>query len=159
MTEDLAKAVDGLRALVLAGEQLRNAIATHYAIGASETLTLSHLQLQDGLSPHELAERVGLTPSTITSVLDRLEKVDFVRRSPHPTDRRRTIITLTHTGKELLNRSDEWLSAAITRLGPDTAPTAAAALGHLANSLWQQAGEVHNLPPARHAPPVQPPPP
>lgn len=77
--------------------------------------------------------------------------VDFIRRSPHPTDRRKTIIALTETGEELLTRSDEWLSAAIARLGPDALPNVAAALGHLADSLAEQATEVNNLPPARHA--------
>ncbi len=151
VADDLTEAVDGLHALVLAGERLRHAIAAHYAIGSSETLALSHLRVQDGLSPHELAERVGLTPSTITSLLDRLETVDFVRRSPHPTDRRKTIIALTETGAELLACSDESLSAAIARLGPDALPKVAAALGHLANNLAEQATEVNNLPPARHA--------
>lgn len=151
VADQLTEAVDGLRSLVLVGEQLRHAIAAHYAIGASETLVLSHLQLQDGLSPHELAVRVGLTPSTITSVLDRLELVDLVRRSPHPTDRRRMIIALTETGEEVLACSDEWLSAAIARLGPDTLSNVAAALGPLATSLAEQVTEVNNLPPAAPA--------
>lgn len=150
VADHLAEAVDGLRGLVVAGEQLRHAIAAHYAISASEALALSHLRLQDGLGPHQLAERVGLRPSTITSVLDRLEIVDFIRRSPHPTDRRKKIIALTETGEELLARCDEWLSAAIARLGPDALPNLAAALGHLANTLAELATEVNNLPPARH---------
>lgn len=145
VAEHLTEAVDGLHAVLLAGEQLRRAIAEHYGISASETLALSHLRVQDGLSPHEIAARVGLTPSTITSVLDRLETGDFVRRSPHPTDRRKTIITLTETGEEFLARSDEWLRAALTRLTPDALPHIAAALGPLTNSLAQQATKVHTL--------------
>lgn len=149
--DDLTAGVIALRSLIVAGEQLRHAIAEHWAIGASETAALSHLRLDNGLSPRELSDRLGLTPSTVTSLLDRLELVGFVRRTPHPTDRRMTIITLTQPGEELLARSDEWLSAAVGRIGGDAIPAVAAAMTLLATGLGEQANEIRSLPPARHA--------
>lgn len=148
--DHVSQTIDGLRALVIASEQLRHAFVVHYAVGASEIIALSHLRLHNGLSPRELAERIGLTPSTVTSLLDRLQTADFVRRSAHPTDRRMTVITLTDSGEEMLAHADEWLGAAIGRLDPEDLPHLAAALGRLANSLEEQATTVNNLPPARH---------
>lgn len=148
---DLTEGVTALRALIVSGEQLRHAIAEHWAIGASETAALSHLRLHDGLSPRELSDRLGLTPSTVTSLLDRLELVGFVRRTPHPTDRRMTTITLTEPGEQLLARSDDWLSAAVGRIGGDAIPAVTAAMTLLAAGLGEQANEIRRLPPARRA--------
>lgn len=145
-TEDLTEGVTALRALIVSGEQLRHAIAEHWALGVSETTALSHLRLHDGLSPRELSDRLGLTPSTLTSLLDRLEVIDFIRRSPHPTDRRMTIISLAEPGEKLLNRSDEWLSAAVGRLGAEALPDVAAAMTRLAAGLGEQAKEIKSLP-------------
>lgn len=41
----------------------------------------------------------GLKRSTLTSVLDRLEEREWIKRSPHPEDRRSLIITLKAKGK------------------------------------------------------------
>jgi DNA-binding MarR family transcriptional regulator len=39
-----------------------------------------------------LAELTGLTTAAVTSIIDRLEKADYVRRTNDPKDRRRTIV-------------------------------------------------------------------
>ena len=42
-----------------------------------------------------LSEAVGVTPRTITGLIDALEKDGWVERRAHPTDRRATIVALT----------------------------------------------------------------
>ena len=44
------------------------------------------------MSPSALARRVGVHPATMTGVLDRLEKGDWVARDRAPTDRRAVVI-------------------------------------------------------------------
>jgi len=46
-------------------------------------------------SPSQLAERLGLTTGSITSLLDRLARVGYLTREPHPTDRRKTVVRAT----------------------------------------------------------------
>jgi DNA-binding MarR family transcriptional regulator len=57
---------------------------------------------EQGLSPSEFAERIGVTRATITSLLDGLERDGFVQRQPHPVDRRMLRIHLTEKGRELI---------------------------------------------------------
>jgi DNA-binding MarR family transcriptional regulator len=49
----------------------------------------------DGIPIAELARRTSLGKSTLTSMLDRLEKSDYLRRVPSPADRRETLIKRT----------------------------------------------------------------
>jgi DNA-binding MarR family transcriptional regulator len=46
----------------------------------------------------DLAERVGLSPSGLTRLVDRLEAKDLVRRQPDPSDGRCALARLTDTG-------------------------------------------------------------
>ncbi|HWS28559.1 MAG TPA: MarR family transcriptional regulator [Clostridia bacterium] len=51
----------------------------------------------DGLSITELAETTGLTNTTLTGMLDRLETAGFLRRAYDKSDRRKVRIRLTDT--------------------------------------------------------------
>ena len=51
------------------------------------------------LSPSRLAEATGLSAAATTSMIDRLERKGFVRRVPHPTDRRGTLVEMTEAGQ------------------------------------------------------------
>jgi DNA-binding MarR family transcriptional regulator len=48
-------------------------------------------------TPRLLADRLGLTTGSVTSMLDRLEKMGYLTRSPHPGDRRKVIVRATGT--------------------------------------------------------------
>ncbi len=43
---------------------------------------------------HALATRLEVSPRNITGLVDALEAVGYVIRSPHPSDRRSTIVSL-----------------------------------------------------------------
>ena len=66
------------------------------------------------LSPSAIAEYVGVTRTTVTGLLDFLEKRKLVRRMNHPDDRRRIQTVLTPTGRALVNRATPtfWRSCA-----------------------------------------------
>jgi DNA-binding MarR family transcriptional regulator len=59
------------------------------------------------LSQLELATRIGVTPSVVVDMLDELEALDAIRRVPQESDRRRRIIELTPTGRELRRQAGE----------------------------------------------------
>ena len=47
------------------------------------------------VTPRLLADRLGLTTGSVTAMLDRLEKIGYLTRSAHPTDKRRLIVRAT----------------------------------------------------------------
>ncbi len=53
---------------------------------------------EDGLQANELGKRAGLEPSTMTGLLDRMERDGLVKRKPDPNDRRAHRIHLTKEG-------------------------------------------------------------
>jgi DNA-binding MarR family transcriptional regulator len=54
---------------------------------------------QDGLGALELGRRSGLEPSSMTGLLDRMQRHDLIRREADPRDRRAQRICLTRAGK------------------------------------------------------------
>ena len=50
---------------------------------------------KDGISIYELAKKTQLKKSTMTSMLDRLEKIGYIKRQYHKTDRRKILIIRT----------------------------------------------------------------
>jgi DNA-binding MarR family transcriptional regulator len=55
----------------------------------------------DGLSPGEVARRLGLATPTVTRAATRMEASGLLRREPHPTDRRLVRLVLTAKGRAL----------------------------------------------------------
>ncbi|HEY2700441.1 MAG TPA: MarR family transcriptional regulator, partial [Pseudonocardiaceae bacterium] len=74
------------------GAVLNDVIAARIGIGGTDLKCL-FLVLNEPRTPRELATELRLPPSTITSVLDRLERAGFVRRAASPTDRRRVQVS------------------------------------------------------------------
>ena len=52
-------------------------------------------QIMSGLSGE-----LGVTPRNVTALVDALEEDGLVRRKPHPTDRRATVIEMTGKGEQ-----------------------------------------------------------
>ena len=50
------------------------------------------------LSASRLADATGLSAAATTSMIDRLERKGFVRRTPHPSDRRQVLVEMTEAG-------------------------------------------------------------
>jgi DNA-binding MarR family transcriptional regulator len=67
---------------------------------------LRRTQMSGDATPGRLARDLLLTPAAATARIDRLERKGFVRRTPHPTDRRAVRLELTPAG------DDAWHQAA-----------------------------------------------
>jgi DNA-binding MarR family transcriptional regulator len=52
-----------------------------------------------------IGHRLWITPGTVTSAVDRLERDGLTRRVPHPTDARATILEITGGGRRLFDRA------------------------------------------------------
>src|SRR5207244_11552123 len=60
---------------------------------------------RDGLRPTDLAERVLITKSGLTRLLDRLVERGYIDRRPCPSDRRGQLIVLTQDGRRAFRRA------------------------------------------------------
>lgn len=60
---------------------------------------LALLYAHGTLPMKEIAEKIHKTKATVTVLIDKLEKMDFVTRESSPTDSRYTYISLTEKGK------------------------------------------------------------
>jgi DNA-binding MarR family transcriptional regulator len=82
--------------------------------------TLTSLELGGALTPSELAEVERVQPPTMTKLVARLEERGLVQRTPHPTDRRQVILSVTEPGRAMLAQferaRDEWLSIRLAEL-------------------------------------------
>jgi DNA-binding MarR family transcriptional regulator len=61
----------------------------------------------DNILISRLSEKTGLAKTTLTSMLDRLEKSGHIQRVYDPNDRRTVKIMLTKTAKSMKNKYDE----------------------------------------------------
>jgi DNA-binding MarR family transcriptional regulator len=59
------------------------------------------LWCEDGLKVIDLGRKSGLEPSTMTGLLDRMERDELLYREADPSDRRAQRIYLTTTGREV----------------------------------------------------------
>jgi DNA-binding MarR family transcriptional regulator len=74
-----------------------------------ESLVISHLQLNPGISPSRLGAEIGLRSSNVSEILRALAGRGMIERVPDPTDRRFVSVQLTPLAVENLARvRAEW---------------------------------------------------
>lgn len=56
-----------------------------------------------------LSERLQLHQTTVTNSVDRLEKLGYVQRVPHPSDRRTTYAAITERGSAAVEEASQYL--------------------------------------------------
>jgi DNA-binding MarR family transcriptional regulator len=72
-----------------------------YGLTPPQYFVFNALWMGDGVSAGELGDRVSLDGSTLTGIIDRMERSGYVERRPNPDDRRSVLIFLTPTAREL----------------------------------------------------------
>jgi DNA-binding MarR family transcriptional regulator len=85
-------------------------------VTASEFAVTSWLNVVGGATPTELADRLGLAPTTLSAMIDRLVRKKQVRRVRHPEDGRSYRLELTAKGKATNARNGERFARAIETL-------------------------------------------
>lgn len=69
-----------------------------YGLSATKALLLLEISPGNGEHPRTLAAKLDLENSSISGLLDRLEKKNLIERRPDPNDRRGILIFLTTAG-------------------------------------------------------------
>ncbi len=69
-----------------------------------QRLVVQTLGLQQPQSIASIGSTLGLSASTMTRIIDRLEALNVLIRKPHPSDRRVTILQLTQRGRRVFEQ-------------------------------------------------------
>ncbi|KIF72284.1 hypothetical protein HY68_18940 [Streptomyces sp. AcH 505] len=100
--------VDDVTAAVLAASRLLIAVSARSLAAVTEGVTLPQFRLLMVLAAHgdaklvQLAERLGVNPSTAMRMLDRLIAAGLADRQSNPANRRETMLRLTPEGRRLV---------------------------------------------------------
>lgn len=108
------------------------------ALTAHQAGVLSHLDAFEPVMVGELAEHLGVTASTMSITLTRLERVGLISRARDPADRRVMNVLLTSAGVRLRDASSELdperVDRMLSRLDPESRTAALRGLGLLAEA-------------------------
>jgi DNA-binding MarR family transcriptional regulator len=89
-------------------------------LSETQLAALSALEKHHSMTPGELAEHEKVQPPSMTRVIAVLDERNLVSRSPHPTDRRQAVLTVTEEGRALVQRvrrrKDAWLARHLAEL-------------------------------------------
>lgn len=109
---------------------------------ASRAEVLFTLHSQGPMVQRELSQALRCTPRYVTALIDGLEAEDWVRRGPHPTDRRATVVHLTERGTEAAARMHAERLAAAGQLFGQIARSDLTAFIAVARSVLAQLGQA-----------------
>jgi DNA-binding MarR family transcriptional regulator len=101
--------------------------------GLSDTqlAALAALERHGQMTPGELADHEKVQPPSMTRVIAALEERGLVMRGPHATDRRQVVLTVTESGRTVVEQSrklrEAWLARRLRELTPQERATLRAA--------------------------------
>jgi DNA-binding MarR family transcriptional regulator len=98
-------------------------------LSAAETNVLACFAGAPALTVRELVNATGQRPSTLTGVLDRLERRGLIGRRPNPADRRSVVVELTADGDAAAERVAAAFADVEARLPADAIRHALSAVG------------------------------
>ena len=122
----------------------------------SQLRVLHILNADPGMTAGNLAERLGVRPSTVTGIVDRLVKQDLVERRADPDDRRVVRNLLTNRGTEVVSdlarAGREFIMGILERLSEEELLNALAGMGGINIKAQQMGVQVQREVPVPAAP-------
>ena len=76
-----------------------------------EALVLLQFSRKGSLPLGKMGERLQVHRTSVTNIVDGLEKLGYARRSPHERDRRSSLASITDRGREVAVQATEVLNA------------------------------------------------
>ena len=99
--DDALRLLEVFRTLVLAFKRWSGTLLEAEGSSPARMRLLGVLHCAGPRIMSGLGEELGVTPRQVTNLVDALEAEGLVRRTPHATDRRATVIRITPRGAEL----------------------------------------------------------
>jgi DNA-binding MarR family transcriptional regulator len=98
-------------------KSLRRQMSSVNTYSMTEIETIAHLARFGSLLPTELAALTKVKTQSMSQILKEMEDHQVIKRTPSKDDKRKVFISLTVTGKNLVEKAkydkDEWLTSAI----------------------------------------------
>ncbi len=107
------RVLDAFMRAVAAHRQLMFTVFAQEGAHPAQAHCLKILGRRDGISQRELAEALYLSPPTVTSMLQRMERAGTIARRPDPDDGRITRVYLTPLGRDRERELQRVLGAVI----------------------------------------------
>lgn len=95
---------------------------TRAVLSSHQASVLDHLDTIEPTTVSSLAAHMGVTPSTMSLTLDRLEKGGYVRRIPDRQDARRVGVVVTAAGERIKRANSVLDPALLDRLVRELSP-------------------------------------
>jgi DNA-binding MarR family transcriptional regulator len=140
---DRAAATAALRELILAGERYRLAAAEHLDLTVNESRAISYLLARGSMGQTELSQALGLTTSSTTTLVDRLERRHLVERVADPADRRRSTVRIPEADLRRLGQVHDWVPHTFDTLDPASLPHVTEVLTTITEALRGVAADIH----------------
>lgn len=105
-----------------------------------EALVLLTFSRKGALPLGKMGDRLQVHPTSVTSIVDRLEASGHVVRRPHPTDGRTVLAEITPAGRSVVEDATHALVTARFGLG-DLAPDQLRAVAELLTPIRRAAGD------------------
>lgn len=102
----LTEAVSTLREVILAGKQYRRKAASQLGRPPARARPCATSSRADQWARPALAQTLGFNTSSMTALIDRLERRGIAERHPDPHDRRRSTVRISEDGLHTLG--DSW---------------------------------------------------
>jgi DNA-binding MarR family transcriptional regulator len=130
-----------MRAQQIVAARVDEALKPHRLTFARyEVLMLLLFSRRGSLSMTRIGERLQVHPASVTNAVDRLEAQALVRRAPHPTDRRATLVQLTDEGRAVATKATDELNVTVFA-SPGLAPDGVEQLVALLTRMRAAAGD------------------
>lgn len=100
----------------------RQNVAAALGLHNSDHISVDILRETGPITAGELSKRTGLSTGSITALIDRLEKVGYIRRENDPADRRKVLIVPIREPKEADNQTYLPLYTAMIELASSYTP-------------------------------------
>ena len=113
--------------------------AAHRLSSARGHVLAQLLEAEQGLTPAQLAERAGTTPSSMTGVLRSLEREGLVRRRVMSDDRRSQRVLLTPAGRRRVESLLPLMARRLADLAGTLRPAERRAMVAGSRRLWERA--------------------
>lgn len=131
-TSSASAVLDALWAYEAAEGAIRLRLRDSMLVCENDLIALEKLiEAQDGdvaLTPTNITRELGISSASTTAMLDRLERSGYLRRQPHPSDRRKVSVTLGDRPMEGLRRSGSEVQHRVEEVIADMPPGSASVL-------------------------------
>lgn len=96
---------------------LRQRMLNTENLSISEITTVSNLYNRGAMFPTEMAAMIQVKTQSMTQIINRLNRLNYLIKTPSATDKRKVSISLSDQGRQMVDRTrherDEWLTRTI----------------------------------------------